>query len=150
VEVRLAEGEQFAPIRAFGSKAAEHALRMAGVLTLVDRMDAKHIDADHMKAGITLAQFYLKEWLRLFHVGTENPDIVLAEKLLSWAQQYDAVYLSKVYQFGPYGVRDKQTALRLIAILEGHGWLVRIPGGKNIDGAHRIDAWEVIRGDVER
>jgi hypothetical protein len=88
----------------------------------------------------------LKEWLRLAPIGKEHPDIILAEKLLAWAQEhdYDYIYPRQVYQFGPYGVRDRQTALRLIGILEEHGWLARVPGGQEIDDAHRSDVWKVI------
>jgi hypothetical protein len=34
----------------------------------------------------------------------------------------------------------------LIAILEDHGWLVRIPEGAVVLGLRRRDAWRVVRG----
>ena len=30
--------------------------------------------------------------------------------------------------------------------LEDHGWLIRIPGGAEVAGQHRRDAWRTIKG----
>jgi hypothetical protein len=143
VEKRLGDGQMYAPVRAFGSKAAEHALRIAGVLTIVEKAVAVHIDLNAMRRGIVLAKYYLDEWLRLVDAGSVTGDLADAHKLLTWAQQFPKIYTKKIYQFGPYGIRDKTTALKLIGILEDHGWFRKIPGGATIDGAHRLDAWEV-------
>jgi hypothetical protein len=143
VEKRLGDGQMYAPIRAFGSKAAEHALRIAGVLTIVEKVTATHIDPNAMQRGAKLAKYYLDEWLRLVGAGSVTGDLADAQRLLTWAQQFRQMYARKIYQFGPYGIRDKATALRLIGILEDHGWFTKIAGGATIDGAHRIDAWEV-------
>ena len=50
-----------------------------------------------------------------------------------------------MYQYGPNGIRDKQTAKRIASILEEHGWLIRIEGGLEVDGAHRREVWRVWR-----
>jgi hypothetical protein len=56
--------------------------------------------------------------------------LVLAEKLLTWAQPHEVIYLRQVYQFGPNSFRDAKTARRrIVSILVEHGWLVRIKGG---------------------
>ena len=39
-----------------------------------------------IEAGIVLAEFYLNEALRLFNSAAINPDLLLAEKLLTWAR----------------------------------------------------------------
>jgi hypothetical protein len=143
VEKRLGDGQMYAPVRAFGSKAAEHALRIAGVLTIVENAAAVRIDLNAMKRGIVLAKYYLDEWLRLVGAGSVTGDLADAQKLLSWAQQFPQVYARKIYREGPYGIRDKATALKLIGILEDHGWFLKLPRGATIDGAHRLDAWEV-------
>jgi Protein of unknown function (DUF3987) len=145
IDHQLGDDQRLAPIRGLGSKGAEHALRVAGVLTLVDDLTAGEIMVEQIKAGIALVQFYLTEALRLVEAGTANPDLLLAEKLLVWAQQYDYIYLLRIYQYGPNGIRDKQTAHRVAGILEEHGWLMRVEGGLEVDGAHRRDVWRVWR-----
>jgi hypothetical protein len=143
VEKRLGSGEMYAPIRAFGSKAAEHALRIAGVLTIVENVAAIHVDLDAMEQGAVLVKYYLDEWLRLVDAGSVTDDLADAQRLLIWAQQFPQIYARKIYHEGPYGIREKATAMKLIGILENHGWFIKLPGGATIDGAHRIDAWEV-------
>jgi len=145
VEHQLGDEQPLAPIRGLGSKAAEHTLRIAGVLTLADDLAASEINGEHLKGGIALVQFYLTEALRLVDAGTANSDLILAEKLLAWAQQYDHIYPQRIYQYGPNGIRDKQTAHRLASILEEHGWLMCVEGGLEVDGAHRRDVWRVWR-----
>jgi hypothetical protein len=145
VERQLGDEQPLASIRGFGSKAAEHALRIAGVLTLIDDVAASEMKAEHIKAGIALVQFYLTEALRLVDAGRADSDLLLAEKLLAWAQQYDYIYPQKMYQYGPNGIRDKQTAKRIASILEDHGWLIRVEGGQEVDGAHRREVWRVWR-----
>lgn len=86
IEEQLADNAPLAPIRGFANKVPEHALRLAGVLTLYDTLDAKEISPEYMGSGIKLAQHYLSEALRLFHASMTDPDLELAEKLLEWAQ----------------------------------------------------------------
>jgi hypothetical protein len=143
IDHQLGDDQRLAPIRGLGSKAAEHALRVAGVLTLVDDLTAGEIMVEQIKAGIALVQFYLTEALRLVEAGTAHPDLILAEKLLAWAQQYDYIYPMRIYQYGPNGIRDKQTAHRIASILEEHGWFIRVEGGLEVGGAHRRDVWRV-------
>ena len=51
----------------------------------------------------------------------------------------------KVYQHGPGAIRDKDTARRIVRILEQHGWLRKLPDGTVVEGAPRRDAWDVVR-----
>ena len=74
-----------------------------------------------------------------------DPDIIVAEMTLAWLQPYDVVHLAQVYQYGPNSVRDAKTAQRIVALLEDHGWLMRVEGGQEIDGAHRREVWRVWR-----
>ena len=144
VEVRLADNQLFSSIRGFANKSPEHALRLAGVLTCYENLKAKEISTDHMRAGINLAQHYLDEALRLFHSSQTDPDLLLAEKLLTWAQQRSQyVALVDIYQRGLNAISDAATARRLVKILEAHGWFVPVPGGKELDGQFRREVWEV-------
>ena len=55
------------------------------------------------------------------------------------------LHMVKVYQHGPGAIRDKDTARRIVGILERHGWLRRLPVGAEVEGKPRRDAWEVVR-----
>lgn len=151
VEKRLADNQPFSSIRGFANKAAEHALRLAGILTLYGDLRAVEITTEAMKAGIALAQHYLDEALRLFHASHTDPDLLLAEKLLAWAQQPGKQHLPLVdiYQRGLNAIRDAATARRLVKILEAHGWFVPIPGGMEVEGQFRREVWEVKQKEEE-
>ena len=144
VEGQLTDGAPLEGVRGFGNKAAEHAARLAGVLTLVEDVTAVEIDAAHMEAGITLLNFYLSETVRLFTAGGVDHDVILAEKLLAWAKGQSMIALADVYQYGPNPLRDAKTARRIVTLLEEHGWLARMIGGATLDGAFRRDVWRVV------
>jgi hypothetical protein len=145
IEEQLSNESDLGCISGFGNKVPEHALRLAGVLSVFDDPATKVIDWPHMAAGIELAQFYVTEALRLFYSGICDPKLDKAEKLLKWAQQYQYIHLSQVYQFGPNSVRDAATAKEIAGILQNHGWLIPIRDNMELDGAHRKTAWKVVR-----
>lgn len=143
VEAHLRDDGPLAPIRGVGSKAPQHALRLAGVLTLVSTPDAADIPLNAVDAGMALAEFYLSEALRLFHREATDPKLRLAQQLLDWARRFEKVHLAQMYQYGPSAVRDAKTARKMVGILEEHGWLTRIEGGEKLDGMHRREVWQV-------
>lgn len=146
VEKNLAAEQPFSTIKGFANKAPEHALRLAGILVLYDDLHVQEISVTTLGAGIDLAQHYLAEALRLFHSGLIDADLILAGKLLTWAQsrgQY--VSLMDIYQRGPNAVRDAATALKLATLLVEHGWFKAVPGGREIDGIFRRQVWEVVK-----
>jgi hypothetical protein len=143
IERQLKEGEPLAPIRGFGNKVAELAARLAGILTLIQDLGAQEIPALQMEAAITLMEFYIAETRRLFCVGAPDPDMVLAETLLGTLKGKGLTSLPDIYQRGPDGVRDAKTARRIVKLLEDHGWLYPIPGGAEVNGTPRREAWEV-------
>ena len=55
------------------------------------------------------------------------------------------ISLPDVYRNGPRAIRDKATANRVVAILDDHGWLIRVEGGATVAGQHRRDAWKIVR-----
>jgi hypothetical protein len=134
------KGEFEGPVRAFAAKAAEHALRLAGVLTLFDDPEAKEVPLGHMEAGIKLAEWYLLEQDRLFEAVVVPDSLRQAEKLLKWLtgfvkeQGTREVSLREVLR-GPRFARTKEHAERLLATLEEHGYLRRKEGQKSV--------WEV-------
>lgn len=132
------------PIKGLAAKSAEHAARLAGVLTLVDDLRAPTVSDAAMEAGIALAQFYLAEALRLFGAAAENPDLELAERCLAWARGRGGRFAAEtLYQSGPNQVRDKATAERILRLLTEHGWARPLAAGEVVDGKPRRKAWEV-------
>jgi hypothetical protein len=148
VQDHLGRDGVFRPISGIAAKAAEHALRLAGTLSLVEDLNATAISPGHVKAGIVLARFYLTEALRLFHSAKTDPDLLLAEKVFTWLKtrggsRPQLVSLPCVYQTGPNAVRDKATAARCMAFLADHGWVRLVEGGAEIAGKKRRQVWEV-------
>jgi hypothetical protein len=73
-----------------------------------------------------------------------SPKKLLVWLLEGWREV--AASLPDIYQRGPNAIRDKATAKNLVAILEDHGRLVRLPGGATVVGQHRREAWRIVRG----
>lgn len=153
IQTHLGEEGVLRPISGIAAKAPEHALRMAGVLAMTDDIDVELISRHPIDAGIALARYYLSEALRLFDSARTDPDLILAEKLLTWLKgRYDPnggsgngllVYPVLLYQYGPNGLRDKTKAKKIIGILENHGWLFEVEEGAEVDGKHRKEVWRI-------
>jgi hypothetical protein len=149
VERRLSAGGELEPVRGLANKLPEHAARIAAVLTLVGDIDANEIAGSEMERGIALAEHYVCEALRLFGASRINGDLRLAQRLLDWLLMVwhePNVSLPDVYQRSLNAISDQATARRLVGILEGHYWLVRIDKGAEINGKWRRDAWRIVRG----
>lgn len=131
-------------IRGFGNKAAEHALRIAGTLCLVEDLDAGELAERHVEAGIAIVRYYLSEALRLHQAAADDPDLEMAEKVLAWARCIPGrrFHLAQVYQYGPAAVRDAKTARRILQVLEEHFYVFHV-GRAEVDGRMRKDAWEL-------
>ena len=146
IEKLSKKGKELSAISGFAAKSAEHAARLAGILALVDDLEIAEISSNHIEAGIELTQFYISEALRLFDSSVIDPDLILAERLLSWAQgRGENIYPQLVYQYGPSEIRDKATAERIIKVLVSHGWFKPISGGATVDGIKRNVIFEVVR-----
>jgi Protein of unknown function (DUF3987) len=149
VERAIAPNGALEPVRGLANKLPEHAARLAAILALADDLGAPEIGANHMRAGIALAEHYATEALRLFGASRVNSDLRLAQRLLDWllgTWSEPAISLPDIYQRSLNAIGDKATAAKLVAILEDHGWLVRIPEGAVVSGQRRRDAWRVVRG----
>jgi hypothetical protein len=149
VERAIGANGALEPVHGLANKLPEHAARLAAILTLVDDLGAPEISANHMRAGIALAEHYATEALRLFGASRVNSDLRLAQRLLDWllgTWSEPAISLPDIYQRSLNAIGDKATAAKLVAILEDHGWLVRIPEGAVVAGLRRRDAWRVVRG----
>jgi uncharacterized protein DUF3987 len=151
IEGELGENGQLHQVKGFGNKAPEHAARLAAVLGLVENISSETLSGAHMAAGIELAQYYLGEALRIQAAGFDKPELVLAEKLLSWLlkdwrskEQTGYVSLPDIYQLGPAAIRSKEVAARTIAILEDHGYARRQDRPAIVNGVQRKEVWKLL------
>jgi hypothetical protein len=115
---------------------------------MVRDIEANEVAGGELKAGIELAEHYASEALRLFDASRVSADLLLAQRLLNWLYAWpeEAISLPDIYQRGLNAIGDQATARRLVAILEDHGHLVRIPGGAIVAGQRRREAWIIVRG----
>ena len=148
VEGQLGPDGELAGITGFGAKLSEHAARIAGVLALIEDLEAIEVSTEAADQGIDLAQYYAGEALRLFEAGATKPDLLIAQRVLEWLQDWPepAVSLPDIYRGGPRKVRDKTAARKFVNILVDHGWLIPMKGGATIKGAVRQEAWQIVRG----
>ncbi len=145
IENGLAPNGPYEPVRGLASKIPEHALRIAGVLALVENLNCTAVSVDHIASGIDLATHYLTEALRLFHAGSTDPKLAEAERLLGWltAKQKDVVTLVEIYRFGPNSIRTAKVARELMEVLHEHGYVMPLAGGAAFEGAVRKEGWRL-------
>lgn len=144
IEKLLIKDGPLSLIYANASKCAEQSLRIAGVLNLAENTHARTITGEIMKNAILLAQWYLKEALRLRQNGVAPAEIVRAESLLQWLDDKKIQYFSVrlILRRGPRALRLKKIAEEAVRILEEHGQIRRGLGSVLIDGANTKTFWE--------
>jgi len=52
---------------------------------------------------------------------------------------------SPIFSFARIAISDKKTAVRIVTVLEEHGWLVRVQGGDFVNGIRRKDVWRIVK-----
>jgi len=124
-------------IKPFAAKAAEHAARIAAVITVVGDPDATTITADTMEASIAILNYYLDEWLRLTAIHREDEALDLAEQALDWLQAkgFTTLRLRDLYSSGPNHLRSAKKARLAVRKLQDHGYLIPRTG--------ETDSWDV-------
>lgn len=145
IEADMLPGGDFASVRAWASKSPAQALRIAGVLTLVDDADAMTISEDALERGAMLMQFYLSEAVRIVGTSSVPVQVRRAEALLEWCHSSGRrlLHSSAALQFGPAAIRTRAAFDEAIAELEKAGWAQRIDGGCTVDGSHRRRVWAI-------
>ncbi|RYZ86384.1 MAG: DUF3987 domain-containing protein, partial [Proteobacteria bacterium] len=123
VEYQLATGSKFAGIRGFGSKAAEHALRLAGCLTFFEDSTFLFIDQTRMQNGVDLARYFLDEHLRISNIQALRAPLADAENLINWLKRkrLSKSTISYIMRNGPGKTRVAEEARKALDILAKHG-----------------------------
>lgn len=115
-------------IRDVAAKAAENAARIAAVVAVIENAAASQIDIQAMLSGIALADWYLREALRLAHAARLDPKLTRAQALLDWlrARERPEIGFRDILQCGPTSTRTKSAADDATSLLLAHGWLREI------------------------
>ncbi|MEY8119436.1 MULTISPECIES: YfjI family protein [unclassified Falsihalocynthiibacter] len=141
-------GGEYSSICPFASKSAEQAVRIAAVLTLWENVHASEITAHTMGNAIILARYYLIEAKRLVDSALVSEKASRAEMLRLWLLNKWAdkeILPSDVVKHGPNSLRDTKKVKEALAVVEEHGWIVRIPPETVVRGAHRTTAYRIVR-----
>jgi len=112
-------------IREWASKAAEHACRIAGVLTLVSDPEAHCVSVAAMTGALELVQHYMGEYERLIGSADIPENIRRAVALLDWlrTKRLRSVTARQVTQYGPgRSIRHAQAAKEALRTIAEHGW----------------------------
>lgn len=125
VEKQCGPHNDLHPVQDFAAKIAEHAARIAGVLTIVDDGGAAEIGVDAMSSALTLADWYVNEAVRLQSAARTDPRLVRAQQLLDWLRSRDqeAISFREIGKLAPPPFRTKAGADEAIGILKSRGWL---------------------------
>jgi hypothetical protein len=132
VESKMRESGSLAELKDVGSKSAEQAARIAGVLALVADPGASEITVETMANAVSLATWYLDEAKRLAEAPRANPKLQAAQLMLDWLQRERKTEISvrEAQRLGPNSLREKALILSAFATLSDHGWLKSDPAYK--------------------
>ena len=123
-------------MRAWASKAAEHAARIAAVITLMEDAAAVEVPSSAMEGAVAVTAFYLGEHVRLMGQSVERLHLQRLRDLLAWLRGRGArVKHADVLQYLPRDLRDLKAEgiIPLLGELDrrayirrsGDGWEVR-------------------------
>lgn len=146
LERKQAPGCDLAEDTAFASKAAEQAVRIAGVLAVY--AGETQITPEQITNGIELADWYLSEAVRLKNAASISADVRKAEKLRIWLMERwteNFIATTMIVQAGAANIKTASEARAVIPQLTKTGWLIPMEGGAIVQDKHRKEAWRIVR-----
>lgn len=146
VEKAQGPGGPFEDARAFASKTAEHAARLAAVLTIYADPDAPEVTGETMAGATEIASFYANEASRLADAAIVPPEVADAERMRKWLLRSwgePCISAGIAAQRGPFKVTDR--ARKALQRLQAHGWLIEDHGAE-VAGKSRKEAWRIVCG----
>jgi hypothetical protein len=105
VEAQQGADKELHGARAFASKAAEHAARIAGIVEIASNPDAQELTEATMAGAIEVASFYLSEHVRLTGAGIEDRRLRFLHMLEAWIQKQGQISHKNLLQLCPHAVR---------------------------------------------
>ena len=157
IERRVGLGGDLHSISGFANKLPEHATRLAGILTIYEDANARQITKEAMQNGFALGTYYAQTTIRLHAAAHVNAELLEAEELLHWLHsrwcpsEGPIISVPELVQLGPNAIRDTRKARQLIAILEQHRHLRRLPARARVgaDLSRLCGLPQIGRGMVE-
>jgi hypothetical protein len=131
IEVAMAPGARYAAIKPWASKAPEQCLRIAGVLTMIDDLEATTIEPATIESAAELTLWHLNEAARLAGTTEVSSEVHEAEALLNWchATGRELLYSRDALNKGPTRIRERNRFMRAMKELEGASWAAKIEEG---------------------
>jgi len=109
IECEQCSTGELALARPFASKAAEHAARIAGVISMMEGLD--QIGMKEMQGGIEVAAFYMAEHLRLTGAGRTELRTKQLVTLMNWLSDNGPnLTQARILQYAPRAVRGLKAA----------------------------------------
>lgn len=126
VERENSTGGPLDSVSPWASKAAEHAVRLAGVLELLDNPAALEVTADNMVRGCSLAAYFLDACLRLRSSSSVSTETLRTMRLMGWIKDRGQAEVSsreiQQYSF----MRDMDEIDAAMDLAERNGWAARM------------------------
>lgn len=139
IEDQIRSDGKYSDVKAFASKAAENAARIAAILAFVDGHE--HPAVDHIKRAGVLISYYLESMAIRAMDAQEDADELLARDLLSWIITHGGKLLATDFKKLPNSLRQASTARKCLAFLVTYGH-IRITGHNSRNNIPSV--WEVI------
>ena len=128
IEAESGKGRMFEVIEGFAGKAAEHIVRLAGILAVFDNVGCRTVEKPYVERAITLMEYYLNERVRITTMAVPDQELVSAQKLIDWIHEMKlrVVTLPDIYRCGPNRTRSANDARKIARILTDHGWIQKL------------------------
>lgn len=136
IEQQLTPGGKFVDIKAFASKAAENAARIAAVMAYVE---GEEITVEHIRRSGRLVAYYLESMAIRTGEAANDRDDIQARELLDWIVQHGRVLDAADFKRLPNAYRKSSKARRLLDRLHKDGYI-----SAQIGAGGKAIRWEVI------
>lgn len=149
LETGSIEGGPYASQTGYASRFAEQTLRLAGILTLTEDIDADQITEQAMRSAVMLGDYYLQSAFRLFTKAPADKDELNAQALLKWMQGKQktsgltTIPLRMIYREAPRMARSVAIARKLVNILEERGDISKDEGSVKYGGKMSTENYSV-------
>ncbi len=124
------------------NKMATASLKLAATLQLSDNPAARDLDAEHVRRGVALVEYFMAELKRVTRIlptaKTTSDAIKLMELLRS--NRLTEFTSSWCYSKGPHSLRTQKTLKPVLHLLEEYGWIMsaELPKGKGVARSRRV------------
>lgn len=138
IEAELAQNGRFHDVRAFASKAAENAARLAAVMAAVE--DSDSVTTDHIARAGRLVVYYLETMKARTEEARQDAQERQARDLLEWITAHGGTLHQNDFKRLPSACRSAKKARPLLNWLENAGYLRATK--RNASG--KATTWEVV------